>query len=171
MAVNARACGPRLGGDTQKVIRAVKAGEWSRRPTSGTVTAAGIALLPGEFTEKLVAADPDVHHGAARAPPASSCSTPRSPRSSPPRAPPAMSCAWCSRPAATPASTCPTGSRSPSTARPPCWTRSRAHEAFVAGEVLAVSVAYAPVAEPTLRGTVAAPDGPSAEIAALVART
>ncbi|MGZ8749306.1 MAG: isoleucine--tRNA ligase, partial [Pseudonocardia sp.] len=28
-AVNARACGPRLGGDTQKVIRAVKAGEWT----------------------------------------------------------------------------------------------------------------------------------------------
>ena len=32
VAVNARACGPRLGGDTQKVIRAVKAGEWTREP-------------------------------------------------------------------------------------------------------------------------------------------
>ena len=31
LAVNARACGPRLGGDTQKVIRAVKAGEWEPR--------------------------------------------------------------------------------------------------------------------------------------------
>ncbi|WP_214369438.1 isoleucine--tRNA ligase [Pseudonocardia sp. H11422] len=57
IAVNARACGPRLGGDTQKVIRAVKAGEWHQN-ADGTVTAAGIQLLPGEFTEKLVAADP-----------------------------------------------------------------------------------------------------------------
>ncbi|MFN2494394.1 MAG: isoleucine--tRNA ligase, partial [Pseudonocardiaceae bacterium] len=32
LTVNARACGPRLGGDTQKVIRAVKAGEWERGP-------------------------------------------------------------------------------------------------------------------------------------------
>jgi isoleucyl-tRNA synthetase len=51
----------------------------------------------------------------------------------------------------------------------------RAHEAFVAGEVLAVSVAYGAgtdgaVPEPTLRGTVATPDGTSAEIAALVTR-
>ncbi|WP_103383159.1 isoleucine--tRNA ligase [Pseudonocardia dioxanivorans] len=57
LAVNARACGPRLGGDTQKVIKAVKAGEWTAEP-DGTVTAGGIQLLPGEFTEKLVAADP-----------------------------------------------------------------------------------------------------------------
>ena len=57
IAVNARACGPRLGGDTQKVIRAVKAGEWTANP-DGTVEAAGITLLAGEFTEKLVAADP-----------------------------------------------------------------------------------------------------------------
>ncbi|MHA6795310.1 isoleucine--tRNA ligase [Pseudonocardia bannensis] len=57
IAVNARACGPRLGGDTQKVIRAVKAGQW-QQDADGTVTAAGIQLLPGEFTEKLVAADP-----------------------------------------------------------------------------------------------------------------
>jgi isoleucyl-tRNA synthetase len=55
LAVNARACGPRLGGDTQKVIRAVKAGEWT---TSGdTVVAAGIELLPGEFQRRLVATD------------------------------------------------------------------------------------------------------------------
>ena len=57
VAVNARACGPRLGGDTQKVIRAVKAGEWTANP-DGTVEAGGITLLAGEFTEKLVAADP-----------------------------------------------------------------------------------------------------------------
>ncbi|HEY6425286.1 MAG TPA: isoleucine--tRNA ligase [Pseudonocardiaceae bacterium] len=57
LTVNARACGPRLGGDTQKVIRAVKAGEWERGP-DGAVTAGGIPLLSGEYTERLVAADP-----------------------------------------------------------------------------------------------------------------
>lgn len=57
LVVNARACGPRLGGDTQKVIRAVKAGEWSATP-DGTVVAAGIQLLPEEYTRRLVAIDP-----------------------------------------------------------------------------------------------------------------
>ncbi|MGQ0716517.1 MAG: isoleucine--tRNA ligase [Pseudonocardiales bacterium] len=56
LTVNARACGPRLGGDTQKVIRAVKAGEWERG-LDGAVTAGGIPLLEGEYTERLVAAD------------------------------------------------------------------------------------------------------------------
>jgi isoleucyl-tRNA synthetase len=46
----------------------------------------------------------------------------------------------------------------------------RAHESFVAGEVLATRVSYGSAPEPTLRGTVAAPDGASAELAALVAR-
>ena len=46
----------------------------------------------------------------------------------------------------------------------------RTHEAFVAGEVLATSVTYAAAPDPTLRGTVAAPDGTSAELAALVVR-
>jgi isoleucyl-tRNA synthetase len=57
LTVNARACGPRLGGDTQKVIRAVKAGEWERSP-DGVVIAAGIPLLEGDYIERLVAADP-----------------------------------------------------------------------------------------------------------------
>ena len=55
IAVNPRVCGPRLGPDTQKVIRAVKAGEWTANP-DGTVEAAGITLLAGEFTERLVPA-------------------------------------------------------------------------------------------------------------------
>ena len=46
IAVNARACGPRLGGGTQKVIRAVKAGDGRR--ADGVVLAGGIELLPGE---------------------------------------------------------------------------------------------------------------------------
>ncbi len=57
LTVNARACGPRLGGDTQKVIRAVKAGQWERG-RDGVLSAAGIPLLEGEYTERLVAADP-----------------------------------------------------------------------------------------------------------------
>ena len=57
LVVNARACGPRLGGDVQKVIRAVKAGEWSTT-ADGVVVAAGIELLDGEYERRLVAADP-----------------------------------------------------------------------------------------------------------------
>jgi isoleucyl-tRNA synthetase len=57
LTVNARACGPRLGGDTQKVIRAVRDGDWERG-SDGVVSAAGIPLLDGEYTERLVAADP-----------------------------------------------------------------------------------------------------------------
>jgi isoleucyl-tRNA synthetase len=57
LVVNARACGPRLGAATQKVIRAVKAGEWTTTD-SGSVVAAGIELLDGEYERKLVATDP-----------------------------------------------------------------------------------------------------------------
>jgi isoleucyl-tRNA synthetase len=57
LVVNSRACGPRLGPDTQKVIRAVKAGEWTTTE-SGAVVAAGIELVPGEYERKLVATDP-----------------------------------------------------------------------------------------------------------------
>nr|WP_157641235.1 isoleucine--tRNA ligase [Longispora albida] len=50
-----KALGPRLGKDVQRVIKAVKAGEWS---VSGeTVTAGGVELLEGEYELKLVAAD------------------------------------------------------------------------------------------------------------------
>ncbi len=62
LAVNARAAGPRLGRDVQKVIKAVKAGQWSE--ADGVVTvepdgSAGIVLQDGEFTRKLVAVSPD----------------------------------------------------------------------------------------------------------------
>ncbi|AHI00459.1 isoleucine--tRNA ligase [Kutzneria albida] len=57
LTVNARACGPRLGKDVQKVIKAVKAGEWTA-DENGVVSAAGIALLAGEYEQKLVATDP-----------------------------------------------------------------------------------------------------------------
>lgn len=62
LAVNARAAGPRLGKDVQRVIKAVKAGNWTVRTTDdGTevVSVGGIDLLPGEYSRKLVAEEPD----------------------------------------------------------------------------------------------------------------
>ncbi|MCX6492719.1 MAG: class I tRNA ligase family protein, partial [Rhodococcus sp.] len=58
LVVNARAAGPRIGKDVQKVIKAVKAGDWSE-DEDGVVSAAGIALLPEEYTRRLVAAEPE----------------------------------------------------------------------------------------------------------------
>ena len=57
ITVNARAAGPRLGSVVQDVIRAVKAGQWRTTP-SGTVEAAGVELLEGEYTRRLVSKDP-----------------------------------------------------------------------------------------------------------------
>ena len=47
LSVNARAAGPRLGKDVQRVIRAAKDGFWTEE--SGVVTADGIALEPHEY--------------------------------------------------------------------------------------------------------------------------
>jgi isoleucyl-tRNA synthetase len=47
--------GPRVGGDVQTLIKAVKAGEWSRR--DGTVEVAGRVLADDEFTLRLVPRD------------------------------------------------------------------------------------------------------------------
>jgi isoleucyl-tRNA synthetase len=57
LTVVPRLLGPRLGGQVQQVIRAVKAGDWS--VSDGRVTAAGVALEEGEYELKLVAADAD----------------------------------------------------------------------------------------------------------------
>jgi isoleucyl-tRNA synthetase len=48
--------GPRAGSEVQTLLRAVKAGEWSRG-ADGTVTVAGRALADDEFTLRLVPAD------------------------------------------------------------------------------------------------------------------
>ena len=56
LTVNPRVLGPRLGKQVQEVIRAVKAGEWTRH--GDIVTAAGAGLRPGEYELKLTAADP-----------------------------------------------------------------------------------------------------------------
>jgi isoleucyl-tRNA synthetase len=50
-----RVLGPRVGGQVQQVIRAVKAGEWSLH--DGHPVAAGVALQEGEYELRLVAAD------------------------------------------------------------------------------------------------------------------
>jgi len=50
-----RVLGPRLGGQVQQVIRAVKAGDWSL--VDGRPVAAGVPLEDGEYELKLVAAD------------------------------------------------------------------------------------------------------------------
>jgi isoleucyl-tRNA synthetase len=54
---NPRLLGPRLGAQVQQVIRAVKAGDWTR--SVERVTVAGIELEPGEYELRLAAADAD----------------------------------------------------------------------------------------------------------------
>ena len=50
--------GPRVAKDVQKVIAAVKQGQWTQDEATGAVTAGGIELLEGEYSLRLVAADP-----------------------------------------------------------------------------------------------------------------
>jgi isoleucyl-tRNA synthetase len=57
LTVVPRVLGPRLGGQVQQVIRAVKAGDWT--VSDGVVTAGGVALNEGEYELKQVAADAD----------------------------------------------------------------------------------------------------------------
>jgi len=68
LVVNARAAGPRLGKDVQTVIKAVKAGDWSEEDgvvtvwpggAAGSAPDSGIELLPSEYTQRLVAAEPE----------------------------------------------------------------------------------------------------------------
>jgi isoleucyl-tRNA synthetase len=152
VAVNARACGPRLGGDTQKVIRAVKAGDWTANP-DGTVEAAGIMLLAGEFTEKLVAADPS---GTVALPGNTglvvldTAVTPELAREGLGRDVVRL-VQQARRDAGLEVSDRITLTLD---APEPVVDAVREHETFVAGEVLATSVEYAPVLEPTTAGTV-----------------
>ncbi|HEX6257156.1 MAG TPA: isoleucine--tRNA ligase [Euzebyales bacterium] len=57
LTVNPRAAGPRLGGDVQRVIRATKSGDWT--VDGDAVTAGGIELRPDEYDLRLVPAEPD----------------------------------------------------------------------------------------------------------------
>jgi isoleucyl-tRNA synthetase len=55
LQVTPAAIGPRLGKQTQQVIKAVKAGDW--RLADGAPVAAGVTLRPGEYELRLVATD------------------------------------------------------------------------------------------------------------------
>ncbi|MET0966334.1 MAG: DUF5915 domain-containing protein, partial [Nakamurella sp.] len=55
LSVNARAAGPRLGKDVQKVIKASKTGDWSVAD-DGSVVCGGVPLVEGEYALELVAA-------------------------------------------------------------------------------------------------------------------
>jgi isoleucyl-tRNA synthetase len=57
LTVVPRVLGPRVGADVQRIIRAVKAGEWSL--VDGGPVAAGVELADGEYELRLVAADPE----------------------------------------------------------------------------------------------------------------
>ncbi len=166
IAVNARVCGPRLGGDTQKVIRAVKAGEWTAEP-DGTVTAAGIALQPGEFTERLVAVDADrtaalpgntglVLLDTAVTLELAAEGTARDV---------VRVVQQARREAGLDVS-----DRITLTLDAPDAVRSavRVHEVFLAGEVLATAVTYRSVTDQTSAGAVTAPDGTSTQVRVLV---
>jgi len=162
IAVNARACGPRLGGDTQKVIRAVKAGEWEQAH-DGTVTAGGITLLEGEFVEKLVAADPE----ETTALPGNTGLVVLDTSVTPELAVEGTSkdlvrvVQQARRDAGLDVS-----DRIVLTvdAPAPVLDAVRTHEPFVAGEVLATTVVYAPVPVPTTTGAVVAPDDTTTEV-------
>ncbi|MEW1907511.1 isoleucine--tRNA ligase [Kitasatospora sp. NPDC085895] len=153
IAVNAKACGPRLGGATQQVIRAVKAGDW-KQDAGGGVTAAGIELLPGEFTERLVASDPD---GTAALPGNSGLVVLDTAVTD------ELSAEGLARDAVRLVQQARREAGLDLSERVELVVEAsgaaldavRAHEEFVAGEVLADSVAYRAVAEPTLVGTVA----------------
>ncbi|MDO7882283.1 isoleucine--tRNA ligase [Salinibacterium soli] len=56
LTVNARALGPRIGKDVQRVIQAAKAGDWSA--DGDRVVAGGVELVDGEYDMVLEAADP-----------------------------------------------------------------------------------------------------------------
>ncbi|MGL4306939.1 MAG: isoleucine--tRNA ligase [Mycobacteriaceae bacterium] len=58
LVVNSRIAGPRLGKEVQKVIKAVKIGEWTE-DSQGRITVAGLELQEQEYSRKLVAAQPD----------------------------------------------------------------------------------------------------------------
>src|SRR5689334_19488963 len=169
VAVNARVCGPRLGGDTQKVIRAVKAGEWSAE-ADGTVTAAGITLRPGEFTERLVAVDAERTAALPGSTGLVLLDTVVTPELAAEGA--ARDVVRVVQQARRDAGL-DVSDRIMLTVDAPDAVQHavRAHEAFVAGEVLATAVSYAPAGSPASEGVVAAADGTSTKVKVQVTPT
>ena len=58
LQVNAKVAAPRLRGDVQKAIKAAKAGDYEVH-ADGTATVGGIELKDTEYTQRLVAQNPD----------------------------------------------------------------------------------------------------------------
>lgn len=167
IAVNARVAGPRLGKDVQTCIRAVKAGDWTQ--DGEAVVAAGITLQPGEFTEKLVAADPECTQalpGNAGLVVLDTTVTPELAAEGTARDVVRV-VQQARRDAGLDVS-----DRIALTLDGPdaVLAAVRTHEAFVAGEVLATSVAYAPTGDGASSGQVVGPDGASVTLSAAVAR-
>ena len=169
LTVNARACGPRLGKQTQAAIKAVKAGDWSANP-DGTVTAGGITLVEGEFSERLQAADPQ--------------STSALPGNSglvvlDTEVTPALAAEGTARDVVRVVQQARRDAGLEVSDRialtldaPDAVTEAvRTHEAFLAGEVLATAVAYAPLTTPTATGTTTAPDGTPTEVKVTVEKS
>jgi isoleucyl-tRNA synthetase len=167
LTVNARACGPRLGGDTQKVIRAVKAGEW-HQDADGTVIAAGIELLPEEYSERLVPGSALGEESATGALPGSSGLVVLDTEVTPELAAEGLAkdvvrlVQQARREAGLDVSDRITVTLD---SAPTVVEAVRGHEAFLAGEVLATGVVFAAVVDPTLVGTVTGGD----EVRVLVA--
>jgi isoleucyl-tRNA synthetase len=169
VAVNARVCGPRLGGDTQKVIRAVKAGEWSAEP-DGTVTAAGITLRPGEFTERLVAVDAERTAALPGNTGLVLLDTVVTPELAAEGA--ARDVVRVVQQARRDAGLDVSDRITLVLEAPEAVEGAvRAHEAFVAGEVLATTVTYGPAASPASEGVVTAADGTSTKVKVQVTPT
>jgi isoleucyl-tRNA synthetase len=166
LTVNARACGPRLGKETQTAIKAVKAGDWVANP-DGTVTAGGITLVEGEFSERLQAADPQ----STGALPGNSGLVVLDTEVTPELAAEGTArdvvrtVQQARRDAGLDVSDRITLTLS---APDDVVAAVREHERFVAGEVLAESVSYASTDGAT--GTVATPDGATAEITVAVTK-
>jgi isoleucyl-tRNA synthetase len=61
LSVNARALGPRMGKDVQRMIQAAKAGDWTldRLDDGDVIVVDGTALEVGEYELELEAADPE----------------------------------------------------------------------------------------------------------------
>jgi len=160
LTVNARACGPRLGRDVQKVIRAVKAGEWEQ-DDSGRVTAAGIELLEGEYSERLVPGSALGENSATGALPASSGLVVLDTEVTPELAAEGLAkdvvrlVQQARREADLDVSDRITVTLD---SAPAVVDAVRAHQEFLAGEVLATDVVFAAVTEPTLVGTVTGGD-------------
>ena len=145
--------GPRLGSAVQQAIRAVKAGDWELTP-EGRLFAGGIELLPGEFTERLVVSDP----ASTAALPGNSGLVILNLAVTPELAAEGLAkdvvrlVQQARREAGLDVSDRIALTLS---AADHVLDAVRTHEAFLAGEVLATSVAYAAVDEPVLVGAVA----------------